>query len=196
MDFQENEIPMPPYNLEEALLKEIEVRGRYLSMSCDIEYCLLQILIFCNPDPNNHDRSGKFKKMTMGDKINTVICDMKDYKQTEYIQYKTWFDCLEEFRKIRNHAAHDKMEFINKELNPVRFTFLQYDEATGKEWSRFAELPDLFIQQSLQRFGSINHHLGMLWKTLQDEYYKTASVHPMAHPSTYNVQGDNQDSTT
>ena len=41
--------------------KEIEIRGRYLMMACDIEYCMLNIIMFCNPDPNTHERAGQFK---------------------------------------------------------------------------------------------------------------------------------------
>ena len=48
-----------------ATKKEIEIRGRFLMMACDIEYCLLNIIMFCNPDPGNHERVGQFKEMRM-----------------------------------------------------------------------------------------------------------------------------------
>ena len=45
-----------------ATKKEIEIRGRYLMMACDIEYCLLNIIMFCNPDPGNMKGLGNLKK--------------------------------------------------------------------------------------------------------------------------------------
>ena len=157
-----------PYNLDKALLKEINVRGRYLTMSCDIEYCLLNIILFCNPNPTDHDRAGQFKQMTMGGKIDAVICDMKEYKNADYLQYKEYFDGLTEFRNIRNHAAHDKAEFINEQLDTIKFTFLDSEKKGEKPYGKYVNLPDLFIEQSLIRFGKINYYLGFLWKKYAD----------------------------
>ena len=185
MDIHKTKILMPPYDLDKANEREMQVRGQYLTMSCDIEYCLLNITLFCNPTPDSHDRVGKFIKMTMGEKINNVICDMKKYKMDDYILNKEYFDGLEEFRKIRNHVAHDKAEFINKELEPIRFAFLDTETKGAREWAKYAELPALYITQSLQRFGTINHFLALLWMKYEKEYYKTSSAHPFAHPSTY-----------
>lgn len=185
MDTQQDEIPMPPYDIEKANEREIQVRGKYLTMSCDIEYCLLNIIIFCNPTPDSNIRIGKFIKMTMGDKINAVICDMKKYKMDDYLLYKQYFDGLEEFRKVRNHAAHDKAEFINKELEPIQFTFLDTESKGAREWAKVADFTALYIEQSLKRFGTINHYLGLLWKDYQDAYYKTSKIHPLAHSSTH-----------
>jgi|GEM_PF-2953068 len=185
MDTHQEELPMPIYDLEKANEREIKVRGQYLTMSCDIDYCLLNITLFCSPTPDSHERVGKFVKMTMGEKINNVICDMKKYKMEDYILYKEYFDGLEEFRKIRNHAAHDKAEFINKELEPIRFVFLDTEIKGEREWGKYAELSALYIAQSLQRFGTINHYLGILWMKYAKEYKNTSNIHPFAHPSTY-----------
>ena len=185
MDTEQNKHPLPPYDLDKAQEREVKVRGEYLTMSCDIEYCLVNITLFCNPTPDSHERVGKFIKMTMGEKINNVICDMKKYKMDDYLLNQKYFDGLEEFRKIRNHAAHDKAEFMNKELEPIRFTFLDTETKGAKEWGKYAELPALYITQSLERFGAINHYLGLLWMKYQNEYYKTSNTHPFAHPSTY-----------
>ena len=59
MDTSQNEIPMPPYDMDKANEREIMVRGQYLTMSCDIEYCLLNITLFCSPTPDSHERVGK-----------------------------------------------------------------------------------------------------------------------------------------
>lgn len=59
MDTSQNEIPMPPYYMDKANEREIMVRGQYLTMSCDIEYCLLNITLFCSPTPDSHERVGK-----------------------------------------------------------------------------------------------------------------------------------------
>ena len=74
-----------------ATIKEIEIRGRLIMLACDIEFCLLNIIIFCNPTPNNHERTGKFKKMLMQGKVDCVICDMKKYKPLYYNDLKILF---------------------------------------------------------------------------------------------------------
>lgn len=110
---------------------------------------------------------------------------MKRYKLDDYLLYRKYFDGLEEFRKIRNHVAHDKAEFFNKELDPIRFNYLDVEIKGAKEWARYIDLPSSYVAESIQRFGTINHYLGLLWKEYQDAYYKTSNIHPFAHPSTY-----------
>jgi hypothetical protein len=172
--------------LDKALEKEILIRGRFLVMGADIEYCILQIMLFCHPNPYAHERMGKFKKMTMGEKINNVVCDVKKYLLNDYLSYKEYFDGLDLFRDMRNHVAHDKMEFINEELNPIRFAFLQTDLIDkNKEWSRYAEFNDSYLSECLEKFGKINHYLGILWSELESNFYKSGGSHPFVHPSVH-----------
>lgn len=164
-----------------ATKKEIEIRGRYLMMSCDIEYCLLNIIMFCNPDPHNHERAGKFKEMQMGGKINNVICDMKKYKPDYYTEFKAAFDGLEEFRLVRNDIAHNKGDFPNDpDLSIFRITFVERDNS-GIEALMYKDYTHTYIQESIGRFAKINGELSALWIRLYRE--SGGQMSPFVHPS-------------
>jgi len=161
--------------------KEIEIRGRYLMMACDIEYCMLNIIMFCNPDPNTHERAGQFKEMKMAAKINNVICDMKKYHLTYYNLFKDAFDGLEEFRIVRNDMSHCKGDFPNSpDLSIFRIVFVEKDE-NNIERIMYKEYTEQYIEESINRFGIINGKLSALWMRLKKEY---DAVNPFVHPST------------
>jgi hypothetical protein len=153
-----------------ATKKEIEIRGRYVMMACDIEYCLLNIINYCNPDPNNHERAGKFKKMKMAAKIDNVIADMKKYKPRYYQEFKTAFDGLDEFRLVRNDMAHSKGDFPNNpDFSIFRVVFVEND-STGNEAVIYREYTVDYIDESIDRFAKINKDLAALWMRLYKEY--------------------------
>jgi hypothetical protein len=155
--------------------KEIEIRGRYLMMCCDIEYCLLNIIMWCNPDPNNHERAGQFKEMKMANKIESVICDMKKYRIQHYLNFKDAFDMLNEFRLIRNDICHCKGSFPNPpDLSVFRILYIEKEDPSDKQDKReffmYRDYTEEFIEKSINDFGKLNNHLGTLWKILYDEW--------------------------
>ena len=165
----------------DAIKKEIDIRGRYMMMACDIEYCLLNIIMFCNPDPHNHERAGQFKKMQMNGKIENVICDIKKYKTAYYNEFKESFDGLEEFRIVRNDMAHNKGDFPNEpDFSIFRVTYVEKD-SNGIEAMMYKDYTDTFIQESINRFAKINGDLSALWFRLYKEYGGQNSV--FVHPS-------------
>ena len=163
-----------------ATKKEIEIRGRYLMMACDIEYCLLNIIMFCNPDPGNHERVGQFKEMRMAGKINNVITDLKKYKPTYYSEFKKDLDGLEEFRIVRNDMSHCKGDFTNEpDLSVFRIVFVDKDE-NGIEGIKYREYTTEYIKLCIDNFALLNARLSALWIRLSNEF--NSSNHPLAYP--------------
>lgn len=155
--------------------KEIEIRGRYLMMCCDIEYCLLNIIMFCNPDPNNHERAGQFKEMKMANKIESVICDMKKYEMQHYLNFKVAFDMLDDFRRIRNDMCHCKGSFPNApDLSVFRILYIEkadsLDKQDKREYFMYRDYTSEFIENSVMDFGKINNYLGTLWHILSEKW--------------------------
>jgi len=172
-----------------ATKKEIEIRGRFLMMACDIEYCLLNIIMFCNPDPRNHERVGQFKEMRMAGKINNVIADLKKYKPNYYTEFKNDLDGLEEFRIVRNDISHYKGDFPNDpDLSIFRIVFVEKDE-TGIEGIKYREYTDENMAKSFDKFALLNARLSALWFRLSNEF--NSSDHPLAYPPslTNNIKG-------
>lgn len=163
-----------------ATKKEIEIRGRYLMMACDIEYSLLNIIMFCNPDPGNHERVGKFKGMRMAQKINNVIADLKKYKPNYYSEFKKELDSLEEFRIVRNDMSHCKGDFPNElDLSFFRIVFVDKDE-TGVERIKYKNYTNEYIKQTIDNFAVLNERLFALSVGLSNEF--NLSNHPLADP--------------
>lgn len=164
---------------------EISIRGRYLMMSCDIEYCLLNIICFCNPDPNNHERSGQFKGMNMGGKIQNVICDMQKYKPHYYAALKSYFDGLAEFKDVRNDMAHNKGHFEDGvDDAPFILTSVALDENNIERLQRREYSPE-YIKDSLDRFSAINGALAALWMKLKIEFDQSSGTHPFVYPTSH-----------
>jgi hypothetical protein len=58
---------------------EMEIRGRFLMMACDIEWTMLMIMTHCAPNPLEQR---DFKDMRMHNKIECTIADLKRHKTT------------------------------------------------------------------------------------------------------------------
>lgn len=160
-----------------ATKKEIEIRGRFLMMACDIEYCLLNMIMFCNPNPGSHVRVGQFKEMRMAGKINNVIADLKKYKPKYYIEFKTDLDDLEEFRIVRNDMCHCKGDFPNApDLSVFKIVFVEKNEA-GIEGIKNREYTDDYMAKSFDKFALLNAKLSALWFRLSNEF--NSSDHPL-----------------
>ena len=177
--------------ITKATKKEIEVRGKIMMLACDIEFCLLNIIMFCNPDPNNHERAGQFKKMRMGGKIECVICDMQKYKPNYYNALKSYFDGLEEFKEVRNHFAHYKGDFPDEpDLRKINLAYIEEDE-TGAERMRYITYADSDIEIFVAKFSSINGALAAPWMQLKKEFDAISGVHPFVYLSTDSVLPNN-----
>lgn len=172
-----------------AIKKEIEIRGRYLMMACDIEFSLLNIIMFCNPDPYNHERLGQFTEMNMAGKINNAISDLKKYKKEYYLEFQNDFEGLEEFRIVRNDMAHYVGLFPNEpDLSVFKIDYIDKDGSrkdvnNKKEYMKNKEYTDQYILESLNRFATINNHLATLWFRLKNEFEFSSNNPPLIHPT-------------
>ena len=176
------------YNESAKTKKEIDIRGRFMMMACDIEYCLFNIIMFCNPDPHHHERMGQFKKMRMNAKIDGAIADMKKYKADYYKEFEEEFNSLEEYRKVRNDMSHAVGIFPNDpDLSIFRISFV--DELEGVPRMRWRDYPDTYIASAFSQFSKINLKLTILWKRLADE--ANVRMNPFGVDSTNNVPPDN-----
>jgi hypothetical protein len=146
---------------------EIDIRGRFLMMACDIEYTLLHIMMYCAPDPLNQIR--KFEGMMMHNKIEATIADLKRYKPNYYNEYEKEIAKLWDFKMIRNDMAHYKMHFPNEsDLSVFRMVFVSNDNGVERVGYREYTLP--FLVKSIKDFRRLNVVLAELAQKLMDEY--------------------------
>src|SRR5262245_61815404 len=129
--------------------KEIEIGGRYIMMSCDIEFSLLCIIMYCSTDPYNQTRLGQFSDMRLTEKINNAICDLKNYNNNYYLEFKSAFDGLEEFRIVRNDIAHCAGMFPQApDLSIFKIDFIDKEDKKDKqnknEWFKYKVYTDIY----------------------------------------------------
>lgn len=168
-----------PYYEDIETIAEIDIRGRYLMMAADLEFCLLNILAYSTPDPLNQIR--RFKKMMFNDKVLCTIKDLKKYKRNYYNQYKDDLDKLDEFRIIRNEMAHNKIDFPFKgDLS--RFHVVFVDEENGVEGIKLKEYTLPYLKDSIDRFRKLNVVFAQLWLSLKDDYNSGMNT-PLVHPN-------------
>lgn len=109
-------------------LLEIEIRGRFMSMSADLEWVMLLIMTYLAPDPM--DQSRKFKEMMLHNKIECLIADLKQYRMDLFEEYENDLLLLWDFKESRNDIGHKKMDF-SEDLKSFRFLYV--DIHKGKE---------------------------------------------------------------
>jgi len=65
-------------------IAEIDIRGRFIMMACDVEWTMLYIMMYSSPDPINQLRRFNSDEMRMDNKIECTISDLKKYKPHYY----------------------------------------------------------------------------------------------------------------
>lgn len=148
---------------------ETEVRGKVVTLSIDIEFSLLAIMAYSSPDPYNQQR--EFKKMTMGNKIDCAIADLKKHKPEYFAQYEIELAKLEEFRIVRNDMAHHRMDFPEVGNNQV-FRIYYVDLFDGKEAMHYKDYTLDYIHDFVIRCYQSNHVFARLVRSLEDELPK------------------------
>lgn len=116
-----------PYYEKPEILAEIDIRGRFMMMSCDIEWTLLNIMLYSSDDPNNHHRVNKFEGKNMNEKIQNAVCDLKRYHPSCYEEYKFELGLLMEFKAIRNDLAHYRLIFEDETLQSFKMQYVGND---------------------------------------------------------------------
>lgn len=156
-----------PYYEKLEILAEIDIRGRFMMMAADIEFTLMNIMVYSAPDPLNSLR--RFKKMMMHEKIQNTITDLKNYKPDLYKNYAEHLKQLWEFKEIRNHLAHNILRFEQSE-KPTYFEVIYVDEELGIQHIRTKEYTINYISDVIKRFRKLNMTLSNLHRTVQDEF--------------------------
>lgn len=159
-----------PYYEDLHILAEIEIRGRFTMMACDIELSLINIAAFCIPDPENQLR--KFKGLMMHNKIEIVICDLKRYKKDYYIKYQEELEKLWEFKDIRNDVCHHTLHFDNiNDLSKFKFCFIGENEQI-----KCREYTLEYFNDSIKRFRKLNVVLAELVEELRGIFNNSSTT--------------------
>lgn len=148
---------------------EADIRGKFLTMSCDIELMLLYIMAYSSPNPNQQVR--KFKGMMISDKIQNTISDLKKYKRKYYKKYKKELDQLNEFRIIRNDMAHNSLLFPTNNVSKVRFMYVG-ENILGQDHLEFKEYTVAYLMDRIKKFYELNKVLFKLSQELINDYDK------------------------
>lgn len=157
-----------------STLAEIDIRGRFMMMACDIEWSMLNIIIYSTNDPYNHHRVNQFKGMMMHEKINCTICDLKKYHPNYYIEYKKYLDMLLEFKEVRNDMGHYRLDFEDDTL--VSFKMPYIGEENGELrilWKRYTlkQMKDI-----VSNFREANMKLMELVSKLCQQFGSTSAI--------------------
>jgi hypothetical protein len=157
---------------------EIEIRGKFLAMSCDIEYTLMNIMAYCAPDPQNQIR--RFKKMMMGEKIQNTVHDLKHHKPIYFGEYENHLLMLEEFRVVRIDLSHHRMEFPDpKDLSTFRMIYV--DEVDGIERLMYKDYTMTYYNECIERLTTMNLTLAGLVVKLYNDYQRSQGLPTMGY---------------
>jgi hypothetical protein len=156
-----------PYYDSVETMAEIDIRGRFMMMSVDIEFTLMNILVYSSADPLNTVR--KFKRMMMHEKIQNAISDLKKHKPKHYCEFADDLEKLWEFKEIRNDLAHNTLRF-EQGKKPYYFEVIYVDEEQGIEHILTRQYSIAYIIDAVKRFRKLNMKLLKLQGILQNEF--------------------------
>ncbi len=111
--------------------KEVYLRGLYLSISCDIEYMLVDIIAKCIIDEPSQRESFKvryFGNNSMGKKIVKAKESLKKYNENYYHEFKDCFKTIDNLLERRNMFSHSKIEGDILEQDKTVLTFNYIDK--------------------------------------------------------------------
>lgn len=111
---------------------EGSVRGVYLSIACDMEFLMSDIIAKIEKFPLVKGERLKFKEdkiyqLEMGKKTRRCIDDLKDYRKGVYYnKFKPQFDIIETLVHYRNLMAHGHSDYDDKKMDTSFIWFKNY----------------------------------------------------------------------
>jgi hypothetical protein len=142
--------------LAKELEFEIELRGKLLTMSCDIEWAMLNIMIHCADNP--YEQVRRYHKMMMHEKIQNLIADLKRYNKRWYNEYEDTLNELWEFKEIRNDFCHHTIEWDGNSQQSFKILFIDDKESMTKKPYTMA-----VIRDSMEKFRKLVLEMALLW---------------------------------
>lgn len=164
-----------PFFEDPKYLSEIDIRGRFMMMACDIEWSMLNIMIYSTDDPHNHHRANKFEGMMMHEKIQNTICDLKRHHPELYDEYKTEMGQLMEFKEVRNDMGHYPLDFDDDTLTSFKMKYIGNDGNTEKTMYKYYTIVQM--KDIITKFRNANVRLAELVKKLSDDYNRKSVQH-------------------
>ena len=133
---------------------EIDLRGRFIAMACDMEFTLMQIMVNLAPDPHNHFRC--FNEMMMHAKIQNTIADVKRFRPHLYTKYEVDLESLWEFKRIRNDLCHHRIDWgQNSDFQSFNVMYVEIDE-NNVERLAYKKYTLGYLIESNKKFNPLN----------------------------------------
>ncbi|MFP5042303.1 hypothetical protein [Parasediminibacterium sp. JCM 36343] len=151
------------------ILQEIKIRGRFLSLSADLEYYIIKIIVYC--DAKNPEIVRKFKRCLLGMKLKWLKEDFEKHFPEKYKLLSVTLDLLEtKLLTIRNHIAHCQIFFDENEQDRsfIEILDIQFIDGENKFERVIYQIDEL--QTAVEEFKKINTDLLQVWKDLVDDY--------------------------
>ncbi len=150
-------------------LEEIKLRGHVMSMSADLEFLLLKIIVACLADvPNEIAR--EFKALPLEAKIAMLRHDLKKHKSDLYNKYILSIKRLDKIKTFRNKFAHCKIEWDKKEKDVSFFYILIISDVKGKEKPQLIKMTYTEFYKKTEQMRANIMELLELCKEIETEF--------------------------
>lgn len=114
--------------------KEIELRGRYLSIACDLDYILTELICICFIDKHIYRKTFKIlmlERILMGRKLSILEKALHDYNEEYFNKYKRTFNSIKILVENRNLFAHSTIT-SGEDKNTFIFEYIKDSEIKTK----------------------------------------------------------------
>jgi hypothetical protein len=128
--------------------KEALIRGIYLSISCDYERLLDDIITKCEviePERRELYKMNKVRHLEMGKKLDRCRKALKKYNEFYYKVNEPYFKIIKELLKLRNMLAHGYSDYDEnlQDTTFITFNYLENYKPKTKQIEVFSFLMEL-----------------------------------------------------
>ena len=122
-------IPKPTFD-QQVSINEMQMRGLYLSIACDVEFVLTDLICACLASTNQQKEDIKaalFEKVMMDRKIKMAKEVLQKYNTQHFEVNKPFLKKFEELKGYRNMLAHARItgDPESKDTNILVMEFVQ-----------------------------------------------------------------------
>ena len=165
---------------------EVEIRGRYLRFSANIEGHIVRNIILLNEElflKSNIEIPLNFKDLMFHKKIEKYKSLLIELHFDLFKKHEKLFEILFEFKEVRNKIAHNLITHPNTDLN--KLTICELNQNQDKIWyyepveysvEKLINTLDIFMRKIIEDFNALTSAIIEIVKPKMPELFSSLDV--------------------
>ncbi len=149
---------------------EAKVRGLYLTIACDIERMMCDVIAKCEVEAEIEREAFKLKlPFEMGAKLKRCKEALEKYNKAYFDFFIPQFDAIEQLCKYRNMLAHGFSEYDDNKVDKTFIIFKWVESAVknpGEKTERVSKTEKILIRPFINQMNHYRDHVLQFMKLI------------------------------